>query len=215
MLENLRFCIVYLALLSGIFGLIFWHKLPNNKAKLFLISIWFSVLTEVVGKYFTAWTGLLNYYVFNFYILVIFIIYIILLKSLLKKIAYKNIAGISLFFYLIFYTLNFFFFQNEFGQIFTNSYAVGVIIIIILSFLYLLELFSTNLVLNYSKSIFFWFVMGILIFYVPFLPFMLSLDWFLIDYNSSVYGLILFFLNLLMNFCFSIGFIWSEKRYNY
>ncbi len=215
MLENLRFCIVYLALLSGIFGLIFWHKLPNNKAKLFLFSIWFSVLTEVVGKYFTAWTGLLNYYVFNFYILVIFAIYIILLKSLLKKLAYKNLAGLFLPVFIIFYIINYFLFQNEFGQILTNSYAVGVIMIVILSFLYLLELFSTNLVLDYSKSIFFWFILGILIFFVPYLPFMLSLDWFLIEYNSSVYGLIIFFLNLLMNFCFTIGFICSEKKYNY
>ena len=215
MLENLRFCIVYLALLSGICGLIFWHKLPSNKAKLFLFSIWFSVLTEVVGKYFTAWTGLLNYYVFNFYIFVIFCIYIILLKYLLKKLAYKNLATLFLPIFIIFYIINYFFFQNEFGLILTNSYAVGVIMIVILSFLYLLELFSTNLVLDYSKSIFFWFVLGILIFFVPYLPFMLSLDWFLIDYNSSIYGLIIFFLNLLMNFCFTIGFICSEKKYNY
>ncbi|TGD57753.1 hypothetical protein E4635_11290 [Flavobacterium humi] len=215
MLENLRFYIVFLALLSGICGLIFWHKLPNSKAKLFLLSIWFSVFTEIVGKYFTLWTGLLNYYVFNFYILVMFFIYIVLIKSLLKKIVHRNIASFLMLIYIVFYILNYFFFQNEFGQIFTNSYAVGVISIVILSFLYLFELFSSNLVLDYSKSIFFWFILGILIFYVPYLPFMLSLDWFLIDYNSSVYDLIIFFLNLLMNFCFSIGFICSEKKYNY
>ena len=215
MLENLRFYIVYLALLSGIFGLIFWHKLPNNKAKLILFSIWLSVITEVVGKNFTAWTGLLNYCVFNFYILVQFIIYIVILKTLLKRISYKNLAAFFLILFLICYPLNYFFWQNQFGQILTYSYAMGVIITIILSSLYLFELFSSNLVLNYSKSIFFWFILGILILNVPFLPFMLSLDWFLIDYNSSIYGLILFFLNLLMHFCFSIGFICSEKRYNY
>ena len=138
MLENLRFYIVYLALFSGICGVIFWHKLPNNKAKLFLLSIWFSVATEIVGKYFTDWTGLLNYYVFNFYILVIFTIYIILIKSLLKKIAYKNIASLFMLIYIVFYIINYFFLQNEFGQIFTNSYAIGVIFIVVLSFLYLL-----------------------------------------------------------------------------
>ncbi|WP_246020756.1 hypothetical protein [Flavobacterium humi] len=173
------------------------------------------MFTEIVGKYFTLWTGLLNYYVFNFYILVMFFIYIVLIKSLLKKIVHRNIASFLMLIYIVFYILNYFFFQNEFGQIFTNSYAVGVISIVILSFLYLFELFSSNLVLDYSKSIFFWFILGILIFYVPYLPFMLSLDWFLIDYNSSVYDLIIFFLNLLMNFCFSIGFICSEKKYNY
>ena len=105
--------------------------------------------------------------------------------------------------------------QNGLENILTYTYAIGVIFITILSVLYLFELFSSNLVLNFSKSIYFWFVVGILIFHVPFLPFMLSLEWFLIDYNPTIYGMILFFLNLLMNTSFIIGFIWSEKKYNY
>lgn len=215
MLEDLRFGIVYLSLLSGICGLVFLHKLPGNKAKSILLLIWLSTVTELVGKYFTIWTGLLNYYVFNLYILISFSIYILLLKSLIKTMTHKNLASFLLVIFLVFYFINYFFIQNEFGQILTNSYTVGVLSIIILSFLYMFELFSSNLVLSYSKSVFFWFVLGILIFHVPFLPFMLSLKWFLIDYNPSIYGLIIFFLNLLMNFCFLVGFIWSEKKYNY
>lgn len=215
MLEDLRFGIVYLSLLSGICGLVFLHKLPGNKAKSILLLIWLSTATELVGKYFTTWTGLLNYYVFNLYILMSFSIYILLLKSLIKTRTHKNLASLLLVIFLVFYFINYFFIQNEFGQILTNSYTVGVLSIIILSFLYMFELFSSNLVLSYSKSVFFWFVLGILIFHVPFLPFMLSLKWFLIDYNPSIYGLIIFFLNLLMNFCFLVGFIWSEKKYNY
>ncbi|WP_309641293.1 hypothetical protein [Flavobacterium sp.] len=215
MFENLRFFIVYLALLSGICGLISWNKLPNSKAKLILVSIGFSVLVEIVGRNFTKWTGLLNYGVFNIYILAIFSIYIIILRMLLKKASYKNISSILLLLFFGFYAFNYMIFQQDFDQILTNSYVLGVLIIIILGFLYLLELFSSNLVLNYRKSIFFWFVLGILIFHVPFLPFMLSLHWFLIDYNPSIYGLILFFLNLLMNICFIIGFLCSEKKYNY
>ncbi|SRR5690606_6644936 len=215
MLEDLRFGIVYLSLLSGICGLVFLHKLPGNKAKSILLLIWLSTATELVGKYFTTWTGLLNYYVFNLYILMSFSIYILLLKSLIKTRTHKNLASFLLVIFLVFYFINYFFIQNEFGQILTNSYTVGVLSIIILSFLYMFELFSSNLVLSYSKSVFFWFVLGILIFHVPFLPFMLSLKWFLIDYNPSIYGLIIFFLNLLMNFCFLVGFIWSEKKYNY
>lgn len=215
MLENIRFYIVYLALFSGICGLLFWRKLPDNKARLFLFSIWFSALTEFVGKNFTEWTGLLNYYVFNFYILVIFPIYIILIRALLKNKGNRNFAVVSLIIYFITYVLNCMFLQNEMGQIFTNSFAVGDIIIILLSCFYLIELFSSDLILNYNKSLYFWGILGILIFYVPFLPFMLSLDWFLIDYNPSIYNFVLFFLNLLMNCCFVIGFIWSERKYNY
>ncbi|MFT3794690.1 hypothetical protein [Flavobacterium sp.] len=215
MFENLRFFIVYLALLSGICGLISWNKLPNRKAKLIVMSIGFSVLTETIGTHFTKWTGLLNYGVYNVYILAIFSLYIVILQMLLKKAAYKSLSLVLLFLFWLFFGINYLFLQRDFGQILTNSYVLGVLCIVVLGFLYLLELFSSNLVLNYSKSIFFWFVLGILIFHVPFLPFMLSLRWFLIDYSPSVYGLILFFLNLLMNFCFIVGFLCSEKKYNY
>ena len=215
MFEDLRFYVVYLALLSGICGAFYWRKLPGTKARLILYTVWFSALTEIVGTFFTSWTGLLNYCVFNIYILVTFILYIILLKALLKKLSNKRFASVLLAGFLIFYIINYLFIQNQYGQMVTNSYSVGVIILIVLSFLYLFELFSSNLILSYSKSVFFWFILGILIFHVPFLPFMLSLRWFLIGYDPSVYGLIIFFLNLLMNVCFILGFVCSEKKYNY
>ena len=214
MLGDVRFYIVYVVAISGILGIFYADKLPNYKSRLVLVSIWFSALIEIVGKYFTAWTGLLNYCVFNVYIFITFAMYIILLKGLLKKEIYKDLAWIFLAIFIIYFILNGCY-MSPIQHVLTNSYVVGVIITAILSFLYLLEIFSSDLVLNYTKSIFFWFILGILIFHIPYLPFMLSLDWFLIDYNPSVYGMILFFLNLLMNICFAAGFIWSEKKYNY
>jgi len=214
MLGDVRFYIVYVVLFAGIFGLFYRHKLPNYKSRLVVFLIWFTALIEIVGKHFTEWTGLLNYCVFNVYIIVTFTVYIIVLKGLLKKEIYKDLAWIFMAIFIIYFILNAFC-RNPLQHIFTNSYVVGVIITAILSFLYLLEVFSSDFVLNYTKSIFFWFTLAILIFHIPYLPFMLSLDWFLIDYNPSIYGLILFFLNFLMNFCFVVGFIWSEKKYNY
>ena len=215
MLENLRFYSVFLTLFSAIIGVLFWHKLPGGKAKLLLFTIWFSVLMDLIGRYFNQWTGLLNYWVYNFYNFVLFSIYIIILKSLLHKILYICVANIFLILFIVISILNCLFWQSGWDNILTYTYALGVVFITILSSVYLFELFSTDLILSYSKSIFFWFVLGILLFHIPFLPFMLSLEWFLIDSNPIIYGMILFFLNLLMNCCFIIGFIWSEKRYNY
>jgi hypothetical protein len=215
MLENLRFYTGFLSLLSGIIGLVYWYKLPNYKAKLFFFSIWFSLIIDFIGTNFTQWTGLLNYWVYNAYNLFIFSIYIILLRSLLKRISCRCIASAFLIIFILFSILNWCFLENGMVNILTYSYAIGVIFITILSSFYLFELFSTDLILNYSKSIFFWFVIGILVFHVPFLPFMLSLKWVLIKTNSTTYSLILFFLNLLMNASFIIGFVCSEKKYNY
>jgi hypothetical protein len=215
MLENLRYYIIYLALLTSVIGVFYYPKLPSNKAKFLLCLVSFSFVTELVGKYFTAWTGLLNYYVYNFYMLASFSSYIILLYMLLLKLLYKRLATLFLILFLLFYFINIMFLQNNPETTFTYSFAVGVGFVLILSCLYLVEIFNSDKILNFKKSIYFWFVIGILAFHVPFLPFMLALNWFLIDKDESVFSIVLFILNLLMYICFSIGFIWSEKKYNY
>jgi hypothetical protein len=215
MLENLRFYIVYLALIALFFGLMFIYKLPNYKSKSILGMIFFSFSVEFIGINFSSWTGITNYFIFNFYILISFIYYIFLLKLLLKKIDYKITANIFLIVFIVFYIINYFLIQNSINITFTYSFALGVFFVLILSCLYLMELFNSNNILNFKYSIYFWFVLGLLLFHVPFLPFMLAIDWFLIERVESIYNLVIFGLNLLMYVCFIIGFIWSEKKYNY
>ncbi|MBA9073903.1 hypothetical protein GGR22_002070 [Flavobacterium gossypii] len=215
MLENLRFYSIYLALLAGIVGLFFLYKLPGNKAKSLLGMIFFSVLTEFVGSNLTRWTGLINYCVFNIYILVSFTYYLILLKYLLVHRNHKRFADILLIIFVLFYICDFIFIQKTIFEAFTFSFAFGVIFVLILSCLYLVEIFNSKKILNFGKSIFFWFILGVLLFHVPFLPFMLAIKWFLIESNETIYSLMLFILNLLMYGCFIFGFIWSEKKYNY
>ncbi len=215
MFKDLRFYIIYLALLSSIIGFRFYHKLPNNKAKSLLYIIIFSFLTEFVGKYFTSWTGLINFSVFNFYMLASFSAYIILLHALIQNSACKRIAISFLIIFYLFYFFNLYYFQYQNDTVFTNSFALGVVFVLLLSCCYFVEIFNSEKILNFKKSIYFWFILGILLFHVPFLPFMLAIKWFLIKNDESIFSLVLFILNLLMNSCFIIGFLWSEKRYNY
>lgn len=216
MIENLRYLPGIFALITSIIGVLNWAKLPNYKSKLFLATIFLSVFTEFLGLFFTQWTGLLNYYVFNFYIFILFTIYYYLLASIIKKYLYKIIALLFIFLYFLAIFICVALNSDELGLgIFSEIYALGVLFFIILSILYLLEFFNSDRVLNYSKTIFFWFILGVLLFHVPFLPFMLSLEWFLIEYNTSIYWIIIFILNVIMNVCFIIGFTWTEKKYNY
>lgn len=215
MLENLRFYIVYLALIALIIGLVFFHKLPNYKSKSIVVLIFLSFVVEFIGINFSSWTGITNYFIFNFYMLLSFIYYIVLLKSLVKKMTYKITANIFLITFIGFYIVNFFLIQNNLNITFTYSFALGVFFILILSCLYLMELFDSDNILNFKYSIYFWFILGVLLFHVPFLPFMLAIDWFLIQRVESIYSLVIFVLNFFMYTCFIIGFVWSEKKYNY
>ncbi|AWK05902.1 hypothetical protein HYN56_17390 [Flavobacterium crocinum] len=215
MFEFLRSYIIYLALLSGIVGVLSLPKLPGNKAKFLVLLIWFSIITEIVGYYFTQWTGLLNYYVYNFYMFASFSAYILLLRALLTK-HNNRIASIVFFIlFIIAYFLNLLYFKDDMNRSFTYSFAIGVLLVLILSCLYLIEIFNSEKILNFKKSVFFWYVLGILVFHVPFTPFMLAINWFLIKQDESIFSLVLFILNFLAHSCFIIGFLWSEKKYNY
>jgi hypothetical protein len=215
MLESLTLCTVYSALLSGIPGVFFYYKLPNNKAKSLLTFIWLAFFIDFIGLYFNKWTGLVNFPIYNIYIFICFTYYIFLLKLLFTKFKNQRIASISLITYVFFYSFNFLFVQRNLASPFTYVYAVGVVIILVLSCLYLLEILNSEMILNFKRSIYFWFVLGILIFHVSFLPFMFASLFFLLENNDAILVYVLFALNLLMHSCFLIGFIWSEKRYNY
>ncbi|WP_345139470.1 hypothetical protein [Flavobacterium ginsengiterrae] len=215
MFEFLRSYIIYLALLSGSIGLISMHKLPGKKAKFLVILIWFSVLIELVGYYFTYLTGLLNYYVYNFYMFVSFSAYILLLRSLLLKISYRLTAVYFLILFIVSFFLNIMYFKEDTNRSFTYSFAIGVLLVLILSCLYLVEIFNSDKILNFKRSVFFWYILGILVFHVPFTPFMLAINWFLIKQDDSIFSLVLFILNFLAHSCYIIGFLWSEKKYNY
>ncbi|WP_163410877.1 hypothetical protein [Flavobacterium ajazii] len=215
MFEFLRFYTVYLALTSGIIGLISWNKLPVNKAKFLVILIWFSAVIEKVGYYFTAWTGILNYYVFNFYMLVSFSAYILLIRSILSKPNHRKAGILSFILFIVSFFLNTLYFKEDLNHSYTYSFAIGVLLIMILSCLYLVEIFNSDKILNFKKSVFFWYILGILVFHVPFLPFMLALNWILIKHDESIFSLVVFILNALAHSCYIIGFLWSEKKYNY
>ncbi len=206
---------MYPILVVWIIGLFNYHKLPNYRAKSLLGIIFFSFLTEFVGLNFFAWVNMPNFIVYNTYILVIFNYYILLLNSLLKKLVYRKITNIFFFLFNTAYVINLVYVQNLFDDMLTYCLALGVVFTMILSFLYLIEIFNSSKVLHFKKSIFFWVILGNLIFYIPVLPLMIAVKLFLKANSGAVFSISLFTLNLLMYSCYIIGFLWSKKKYNY
>ncbi len=214
-LENLKFLSPYFVLTSGIIGLFNIKKLPDVKAKLILFTIWFTFIFDVVGTHYYKFFEGENFIIYNIYFLLLFIIYFYYYSLAVKDKRLKITIYLLCILFIVFFAVDGSFIANiNVVQLF-NSYAFGVLLVAISAFLYLFELFNSKNIISYSRSLTFWFTVGILSFHIPFVPFMYSIKFFLIDYNLKVFSLVVFFLNLVMNFCFSFGFIWSKKIYNY
>ncbi|MES2747714.1 MAG: hypothetical protein V4648_05015 [Bacteroidota bacterium] len=214
-MENLRFYVIYITILATIVGLFYYNKLPNKKAKSLLVLIFLSFLAEFVGKFFYPWFGVKNYIVFNLYWLITFNGYVLLLSALLKKIINKRISNCFLLLINIFFIVNMIYLEDIFTQVLSYFFALGAVFTLILSSLYFVEIINSSKVLHYKKSIYFWFILGVLLFYIPFLPFMLASKMFLFNDLGAMFSVVLFVLNLLMYGSFIVGFIWSQKKYNY
>jgi|SRR6478672_2373787 len=215
-MKELRFYVIYLTLLATIVGLIYYRKLPNKKAKLLWVLILLSFLAEFVGRNFFDWFGLKNYIVFNLYDLITFSGYIIILGLLLKKTVNKRIANGLLLLVNSSFIINMVYFQDIFNGMLTTFFTVACTSVFLLSSLYFVEMFSSNKASHYKKSIYFWHIVGILIFYIPFLPYLIASKMFLFNEElMPTFSVAIFGLNVLMYSSFIIGFIWSQKKYNY
>ena len=214
-MSELRYYIIYLTLTATVVGLFYYKKLPNNKAKSLLALIFISFVTEIIGRFFFSWFGLKNYIIFNLYILISFSSYIVLLGALLKKIFNKRISNFLLLLINVSFIINMIYLQDVFAEMLIYFYTIGTTSVLILSSLYFVELFNSNRVSHYKKSIYFWYILGILLFYIPFLPFLVASKMFLFKDLGPMFSVVLFVLNLLMYGSFIIGFIWSQKKYNH
>jgi hypothetical protein len=93
------------------------------------------------------------------------------------------------------------------------SYTIGNLFIAIYAMLYFIEFVNSNKVLTYKKSVVFWIVLGILLFYVGTFPFYGL-------YNELAKKLDIFYpvawvaisLNYCMYLLFTIGFIWGKAH---
>lgn len=211
---NLRFYTGIIILVVFLVGLFNYSKLPDRRAKSLLGMLFVSLLTEIGGMSM-GYLGLKNFIVYNTYVLIIFNYYLLLLQSLLKKSFHKKLTNVFFFLFNTAFVADLFYMQDLFEEMLTFSFALGVIFVLILSFLYLMQVFNSNRVLHFKKSIYFWIVLGLLIFHIPFLPIMIAVELFLKPNPGPMFSISIFVLNLLMYTCFTLGFLWGKKKYNY
>lgn len=203
----------YLILAAAIVGTIMYPHYKHSKVKYFIFIIWYGVFTEFVGAHYYKWFDQPNSkIVFNLYTLVSITFFLWWFGSLLTNKRRRTTIKYFIVVFWIANVLNAIFLLNVLYQSTKYAFVVGVILLVITICYFFIEMFNKEVVLNIRNSIYFWFALGVLLFFATFLPFYVTTNFFNQNIQSLVpLGVAVFVLNIIMNGCFIVGFTKARK----
>ncbi|MAN59643.1 MAG: hypothetical protein CMC08_07390 [Flavobacteriaceae bacterium] len=198
--------------MAALASIIYWPKyrktplrwLPIILVYVFLLELY---AIEIYYKYLGYNALFYNVYNISFFLYLYYVFH-----QYIREPRYRNwiVAGSTIF--IAASVLNVFFedFQTR-PQLL--AYIVGACLLIFYIILYYIEILSTNKVLNLRQNLLFWISVGLLLFYVGYLPIKLTRTYF--SSHDNLFMTLQFvhwLLIIIMNGCFTIGFIWTRKK---
>jgi hypothetical protein len=198
---------IALEFIVAIIATIFYKKIPLNFRRYFLSYLYIICLVEISG-HFIKKAGLSNTWVYNTYTFFEFNLIFLMYYSITKDKLTKNIIKI----FAIVLNLTAIFSIVYFGihKYISLSVVVGSFFVTTILLLYLKEFINSDKILNYTRSIYFWLTVGLLVYYFGSIPFQT-----VIDMNiSENLRVIQFSLGVFSYLSIIIGLIWSQKEAN-
>ena len=101
------------------------------------------------------------------------------------------------------------YFQNLQHTLFLFAYSAGSLLLLSNVYVYIMDRLNSSDVADIERSRYFWISIGILVFYIPFLPVFLGVRYALIDF--LVFRGIVLLLQLLMHTSNIIGIRWGSR----
>jgi hypothetical protein len=166
----IRNILIGLEIVLGLFAIIFYYKYRNSFLKYFVILIWYAIINEFIGQYYSANIDRNNTVIYNIYKIVEFSFYLLLYKNIIKNINYKNTISVFLILYYISIIINCFY-ESFIYDYFIKNYILGAAFIIVSIVFYFIETLNSNKIMSIDKSLYFWFSVALLINYLPNIPF--------------------------------------------
>ncbi len=211
----LRDIALYSEYISAIVAILFFSKYKNTQLKYFAFILTYVALNELLGGYLRD-SGVLsnNYIIYNIYNVITFSYFFLLYRNHLEKKIYKKIVMAFFVIYLLAVLINGFF-QNYLTQNQVVPYILAAVFLIVSIIFYFIEILNSQKVLYVNKNLLFWISIGLFLYYIGIIPFRIITNSFASADSHNYLFLIKFILVAVMNSCFIIGFIWSNKKQEY
>lgn len=202
MVFSLTRILLYLSqILALFFGIKNRAKIKDSNQEYFLYFMVYVLVHELACLIFAYYTLIGNNFVINIYIIISFIFYFYWFNKVLKNKRIYIVVALILFVISVMYSFSL---GTFYTKIWFHPMLIGTISILMFVCLIFSEMLNSKEVVNFKQSQKFWFAIGLLIFYLGYLPILFFQDY--IQSHSINYSLVLTILNIFLYGCFSKGF---------
>jgi len=197
--------------IAAITAILFYDKYKHTVLKYFAWILVYTILNDIIAIYVYRLYGInvVQYNVYNFiYFLYLYYVFWSFIRSKTYKRWIVYCIGIFLAASFINILTANFIFENQ-----MVAYVVGACLVIFCIILYYIEILSDSRILYIKEDLLFWISIGLLLFYVGYIPIKISREFFsnYEDVFVTLYN-VQRILIIIMNSCFIIGFVWTKKR---
>ena len=212
--KTLRDFGIILEIVTAIVAIIFYEKYKATRLKYILFLLLYIAINEIVGTYIREKITNYNAVLYNIFNVIYFTYLLSLYRKYVINSKYKAYISVFLICYLVSFILNGFR-ENYLKEFQSIPYILASSFIIMSVIFYFIEILNSERVLNIKKNLLFWISVGLLLYHVGIIPFRIVRNYYSSTTDLSILFMINVILTILMNICFIIGFIWSDRKQPY
>ncbi|WP_438710368.1 hypothetical protein ACSTS3_15305 [Aquimarina muelleri] len=205
---------ILIELISAIIGSIFYYKYKTTFLKFFAFLLWYTALNEISGILIREYISKYNAIIYNIYYCINFTYLLLIYRHYINNIKYRKLIFAFILIYYIVLIINSFF-ENYLIEFQSVPYIMAATFIITSISIYFVEILNTEKVLYVKKNLLFWISVGLLLFYIGNIPFRILRNYYEDLTDAKILVLLNVILAVIMNACYIIGFIWSDKKRQY
>lgn len=196
---------------SALVAILCFSAYKHTVLRYFPVILLYTFLSESLATYLLGYPEN-TVLIYNIYNLIFFLFFFYVFWSFVQQKEYKRTIIFSVSVFLLTSIINPFF-QNFMLVSQLYVYIVGGLLLIVCIILYFLELLYSPKVLNVKKDLLFWISVGLLLFYVGYIPIKLIRIYFVTG-SEVLMSLrrVHLLLILIMHSCFIVGFLWTKKK---
>ncbi len=200
----------YILILTAIIAILYYKKYKQTPLKYIMLYLWYAALLEVVASNMWKLLKISNAWWYNIGINIEILFYLYLYYQYISNKSTKKFILIGGTIYESYFLINYLILSDNWNVYQYFPFTLGSLLIIVVVFMFLLEMFQSDKVLYSGKYLIFWVSLGLLFYNIIPLPLFVARGF--IPNSLSLMN-IQFIGNILMYFSFIYGFIWSSMKY--